>query len=566
MRRLPTGAIVVLFLLGTFIAAGGREVGAQSAPFVVVSTEYRDLNGDLDAYPDTGETGRVVVTVQNNSGALTNARFQISSTDPDVVCLSGTTINVGTLTQGQTVTLGSLNPSQQGYQFRVSDTTQTVSVSNPATIDLCLKLKANQIPGLGAGPVCFSLIADVDVVPGGGPQTFVNGPDGLPLTADDGTVLENFDVDRDGDGFITVNDTFRLLDGGTGAIEHGSYLRGAAASGGTTIGAIACGGYQTPDLGNIGCALDTDYPMDWHLHCPPGATNCPNVESGACVGGCSFGTPADGAKALSGPNSLHMGAHFDPNVSADGDTTHFRTMQGFASAPLNLAVTPRPGDLQLSMFHIADLMDDNGVGPDNQGMCADCGDVQIQIDGNADPAVDAWGFWDKLVPYQNVYDHKPNSLSAFGGGAFYYCVFTPTDTGTAPPAPRGVHETTCYPLGAWSDCGSVRGTTAGTVNSCAGPGTVDPTGIGVWVETRFDLASFVGQRVRVRWIGSTWEFDAYSSTYYEIGNPWSTVLHDDGWWLDNISVTGVITTQGGGGSTSSPDSDPSPGGPPGCQQ
>jgi len=565
MRRLPAGTIVVIFLLVSVIGlAHPREAGAQPAPFTVISTQYQDLNGDHDMFPDTGETGRVVVVVQNNSGALTNAKFTLSSSDPDVTCISGTSVQVGSIAQGQTLTVGSLNPNQQGFQFRVSSTMQTVLVTNPARVDLCLKLKANQTPGQGVGPVCFSLIADLDQTTGGS-QTFVTGPDGLPGTADDGTVLENFDVDRDGDGFFTVNDTFRLMDAGTGTIGHGSYLRGAAASGGTTVGGIACGGYQTFAEGNPGCELDPDYPLDWHLHCPPGATNCPNVESGACVGGCSFNTPADGAKALNGPNSLHMGAHFDPSISLAGDTTHLRSLQGFVSAPLNLAVSPRPGDLQLSMFQIADLMDNNGVGPDNPGQCSDCGDVQIQVDQNPNPAVDNWGFWDKLVPFQNVYDHKPNALSAFGGSASYYCIFTPTDTGTAPPAPRGVHETTCYPLGAWSHCGSARGTTSTNTFQCPGPGVVDPTGTGVWVETRFDLASFVGQRVRLRWIGSTWEFDAFSSSYYEVGNGWSTTEQDDGWWLDNISVTGVITSQGGG-AAQTPDNDQPPGGSQGCPQ
>ena len=566
MRRFPAGATIILFLLAAVVGlADLREAGAQGQPFIVVSSEYLDLDGDQDMFPDTGETGRVVVVVQNNSGALTNAKFTISSSDPDVDCISGTTINVGTLANGQTVTVGSLDPSHQGYQFRASDTLQTVLASDPARIDLCLKLKANQIPGQGVGPVCFSLIADLDLTTGGS-QTFVPGPDAIPGTADDGIVREDFEVDRDGDGAFTVNDTFRLADAGTGTIEHGSYLRGAAASGGTTVGAVACGGYQSFDEGNTGCELDSDFPMDWHIHCPPGATNCPNLESGACVGGCSFDTPTDGVKAFNGPNSLHMGAHFDPSSSLDGDTTHFRTLQGFVSGPLNLAVTPRPGDLQLSMYHIADLMDNNGVGPNNGGMCSDCGDVQIQVDQNPDPATDAWGFWDKLVPFQNVYDHKPNAVSAFYMSASYYCIFTPTDTGTAPPAPRGVHETTCYPLGAWSHCGSVRGTTSTSVNQCAGPGVVDPTGVGVWVETRFDLASFLGQRVRLRWIGSTWEFDAITSSYYEIGAPWSGTLQDDGWWLDNISVTGVITSQGGGQATPTPDNDQGPGGPPGCPQ
>ena len=556
MARFPSKATVFIFVLAAVIGFGHfREAGAQQGPpipFVVVSTDYRDLDGDLDIFPDTGELGRLRVVVRNSSGALTGARFTISSSDPDVACITIPSVLVGNLADGQTVTLGGNSSANPGFVFRASTSLQTFHATAPARVDLCLTLTANEIPS-GVGPVCFSLLADLDLV-AHGPQTFVPGPDGIPGTSDDGTVLENFDVDRDGDGSITVNDTFRMTDAGTGMTVHGSYLRGAAASSNTTVGGIACGGFQTVGEGNPGCELDPDYPFDWHIHCPPGATNCPNLETGACVGGCSYDTPTGGAKALSAPNSLHMGAHFDPTDPLSGDTTHFRTMQGFVSAPLNLALFARPGDLQLSMYQIADLMDNNGVGPNNEFQCSDCGDVQIQVDQNANPAIDNWGLWDKLVPYQNVYDHRPLSASTFGA---YYCLFTPTDTGTAPPAPRGVHETICTPLGAWSHCGNPRGTTTASGADCDGPGVVDPTGVGTWVETRFNLAGYVGQRVRLRWIGSTWQFDAFSSSYYEIGSTWSSTLQDDGWWLDNVSVTGAITSQ----TTPTPDGDRPPKGP-----
>src|SRR4029077_16744373 len=107
-----------------------------------------------------------------------------------------------------------------------------------------------------------------------------------------------------------------------------------------------------------------------------------------------------------------------------GDTTHLRTLQGFLSSPINLALQKRPGDLVMSMYQIADLMDDHGVNT-NTGQCADCADVQIQVDQDPNPAVDSWGPWQKLVPFQNVYDHTPNSAATFGSS---YCEFTPTDT------------------------------------------------------------------------------------------------------------------------------------------
>ena len=508
------------------------------ARFTITATAYRDLDGDGDVFPDTGETGRVTVTIQNTGPALTGSVFALTSSDPDVACITSATISKIDLAGGATITLGSLDPAPPGFTFRASDSLQTTDFLQPARIDLCLTVTAHETTG---GPVCFNLLADLDRP--SGPQVFVTGPDGIPGTADDGTILETFDSDRDGNGFITVNDTFRRTDGGTGAIEHGSYLRGSAdgiAMG--TVAGIACGGFTTPVQGNPGCILDPDYPMDWHLHCPPGATNCPNSESGACVGNCSFNTPANGRKALSQPNSLHMGAHFDPSGSLSGDTTHLRTLQGFVSAPINLAFQPRPGDLEMSMFHIASLMAaGHGISGPAASECVDCADVQIQLDGDPDPAVDDWRTWDNLVPFQNAYDYVAGAWSQYSPG--YYCRFTPGDTGSGPPAPRGVHETMCFPQGAWAFCGSVFGTSAATTNRCPGPGSLDPSGIGVWVESKFKLADYAGHRVRIRWIGSTWQFDAYSSAY-ELCSEWSGCLDtDDGWWLDNIKITGALERQ-----------------------
>jgi hypothetical protein len=522
------------------------------ARFAVLGTEYVDLDGDTDIFPDTGETGRVRVTLQNLGGTLTGTSFTMTSTDPDVACITSPTVVVGSVAGGATINVGSLDAGQPGFTFRTTDSLTTVSPSNPARIDLCLSVTSNEALGIGA-PICFNLLADLNI-PEGAEQTFTLGPDGIAGTADDGSILENFDVDRDGDGMFTVNDTFRRIDEGTGQTVSGFYLRGSDTGVGMNVVAAApCGGFTEPAAGNQACTLDPDFPMDWHLHCAPGAANCPNVESGTCVGGCSYGTPTNGQMAFSPPNSLHMGAHFNAGDKALGDTTHFRTLQGFVSAPINLALFPRVGDLQLSMFHIAALMDNNGVGgsPQVVNKCADCADVQVQVDLNPDPAIDEWGIWDRLVPFQNVYDHKAMTWSVFSA---YYCLFTPTDTGTAPPAPRGVHETMCSPQGAWSHCGSQFGTSAATTFQCPGPGFVDPSGVGVWVETRFNLAGFLGQRVRIRWIGASWVFDFNNSSYFEYGGSWATGDDDDGWWLDNIRLTGTITEQ----LTPTPDMAPPP--------
>jgi hypothetical protein len=527
--------------------------------FAIVATAYLDLDGDHDPFPDTGETGRVTFTLKNLGPALTGAVFTMSSADPDVACITSTSVVVANFPAGATLTVGSLDPGQPGFTFVASNALQSPPPpADPARIDLSLHLAANEIGGLSA-PLQVSLLADLDAPPGL-TQTFIPGPDGISGTADDGQVVENFDRDADGDGLFTVRDTFRqaIAPGvyrGTcsnavttycqtaadcpadppGPIcQSGAYLRGSAT--GTEldrIAAVTCGGFDTAATNPL-CVLNPAFPMDWHLHCAPSAVNCPNTES-VCVGnGCTYQTPNDGARAVSLPNSLHMGAHF-----SNGDTTHLRTLQGFESAPINLALFPRSGDLDLSFFQIARMMDNNGVGPLGRE-CVDCGDVQIQLDLDPDPGVDAWGFWEKLVPYQNVYDHKPAAFSNFGS---YYCEFTPTDAGTGPPAPRGYTETICYPEGAWSRCGSTAGTVTTSVGNCTTPGVLDAYGHGVWAQTRFHLDDFRGQRVRIRWIAETWSFGAGVDTYRDIGFGWDQNANDDGWWIDDIVLTGAVTQQ-----------------------
>jgi hypothetical protein len=289
--------------------------------------------------------------------------------------------------------------------------------------------------------------------------------------------------------------------------------------------------------------------MDWHIHCPAGT--CPATHVAPGTSSTAFMTSAsDGNMAFSGNNSLHWGKHTDQN-SRLGDTTSFRQLAAFTTRPINLTPLPQAGDLVLSFYHIADMMD-NSQADIPRGTAVDYGDVQIRVDTNPDPTPgsgDNWGNWDKLAPFENVYDHIPEVWSHYGARVTY-CNLTPTDTGTAPPAPRGVHETMCWPIGIWSHCGSAWGT--GTTFGCPGPGvtgSVAPASGALWVLSKFNLVNYLGSRVQIRRIGSTWEFDLngpaqdYQTYGCGQGTCWNNSLNDDGWWIDDISVTGAITQQ-----------------------
>jgi Thrombospondin type 3 repeat len=558
------------------------------AKLTFINAVYQDLDGDHDTFPDTGETGRVMVTLRNDGPSLSGVVLTLSSTDPDVACITQGTLPVASIPSGATVTLGSLDPAQPGFTFTASNSLQSAPYPSFSFVSLSLDVASHEALGVDA-PITFDLFADVSIPPGA-MQVPVLGPDGLAGTADDGTLVENFDVDKNADLVFTVADTFLdpiapgvyrgycstapqttcqtdadcPLDGASnpGVCYSGSYIQGTYGSNtANRVSGVSCGGYDTLAT-NSQCELDPDFPMDWHFHCAPGSTQCPNNETlpgtgspRSCISGigtpCSYNTPLNGPHSISGTQSLHMGAHFNSTDYTKGDTTHFRSLQGFESAPINMAINPGAipatgGMMTMSFYQIADFERDSGEGNGGAGgghqggQCFDCGDVQVQVDQDPDPNIDTWGFWTKLVPFENVYDNKFVAWSAFSS---YYCIFTPTDAGTAPPNPRGFHETMCFPQGGWANCGAQNGTVTTNVHRCTGPGVMDASGTGTWLNTRFNLTAYFGQRIRIRWIGQTWNFGSAQGSYYETGNGWGDQLADDGWWIDDVILTGAIRSQ-----------------------
>jgi hypothetical protein len=65
------------------------------------------------------------------------------------------------------------------------------------------------------------------------------------------------------------------------------------------------------------------------------------------------------------------------------------------------------------------------------------------------------------------------------------------------------------------------------------------------VQSKFSLANYLGQRVQIRWIAQGWEFDPLgaSQDYQSYGRGWENNPHDDGWWVDDIRITGAIESQ-----------------------
>ncbi len=510
---------------------------------VVQSVTVNDLNGDHDAFCDTGEDCEMTMVVTNNGPVnLTSVTLNLTSSDPDIQCMTKGSVQIGDLPVGGHVDTSNIGGQRRPFRYSVSQTTQTTVAADPAKGDFTLSLTSREALGT-RGKIGVTTLLDLDL-PTGTPVTKILGPDDTANTADDGLFLETFDRDRDGVNGVAISDGRVGVPNDTLGI-----LVGTAQGGLNVLAGIGCGGYlgapQDP-----ACVIDPDNEMDWHIHCPTGTCPAPGAVVTNRFPGAST-TPTGGAMAYSGANSLHWGKHVDP-TSRIGDTTSFRQLAAF-QVTVNLTPLPTFGDLELSFYHIADMMDSScGGQPACSGYLAgqaqDFGDVQIRADLNPDPAADQWGFWDKLVPFENVYDHIPYIWSYYGSN-LNYCNFTPADTGSAPPAPRGTHETMCYPLGVWSHCGNAWGTDR--TWGCPGPGFLgqqtNPASGALWVKTRLSLANYLGSRVQIRWIAQGWEFDNSNGSpaqdYQTYGRGWQNLQSEDGWWVDDIAITGAITTQ-----------------------
>jgi hypothetical protein len=534
---------------------------------IVQLVTVRDLNGDgaacrpgcgtdqtclanCDPFCDAGERCEMTVVVKNGGPvSLTDATFYLATGDSDVQCVTKPAVSIGNLAAGATVDTANIGGQRRPFEFVASQSVQSTA-SEQAKGEFTLNMTSREAIGTSSR-VGVTILMDLDL-PIGAQVTKIKGPDNTTGTSDDGWLVENFDTDPLGDG-VDISDGAQGLANDT----IGILVRSANGVLRQNLGGIGCAGYQVPPK-DPGCRVDPDHDQDWHIHCPPGAI-CPSPHYGSTPPTTLYMvTPAGDGMAHRGQNSLHWGKHVDV-TNRIGDTTSFRELAAFMTRPVNLTPLPAFGDLVLSFYHIADLMDESCgtlCADIPAGQAVDYGDVQIRVDSNPLPSIDEWGVWDKLVPFENVYDHIPYIWSHWGS-RLTYCNLTPTDTGDRSYAPRGVRETMCLPSGIWSHCGSAWGTN--TYWGCepnptndpeepgpaANQGSIAPASGALWARTRFNLANFLGARVQIRWIAQGWEFDFDnpSQDYQTYARSWENRLDDDGWWVDDIRLTGVIETQ-----------------------
>ena len=256
--------------------------------------------------------------------------------------------------------------------------------------------------------------------------------------------------------------------------------------------------------------------------------------------------PALGAKSFSGDGALHMGTHPSPEPSFQASYT---------TAQLSAAVSPpitlgggrgRPSDetVELSFWHIAALVDDRSAFLP-QGTTVDRAVVQV---ASADPGTGAiLSDWQTIEAFQNPYS---NVLAL----EFSNCNFDPIDDGsleddvTSDPGvfPELGPSSTCAPrktysaMGAWSSTN-----TADTGNAQSEFGELGNLGSGVWVQSRFDLAAFAGETVRIRLLMSGIEVFGPDGSQWGLFFDVFTTPEDfrRGWIIDDFRVTGTAGTE-----------------------
>ena len=449
-----------------------------AAGVAIVSTELAD-NGDGDGFADTNETVQLRLVLRNTTSLdLHDVVLRLSTGSPLVACIGRPLIVVGDLAAGAT------RRTDDAFVFTLGPVDRQAlglgALSNlPVRLDV--GLSSDHLIG-STVPAAVTLDLDLDVTGGSGPTAFFEGFESGTFGA-----FEPHNMDATLHSW-NASDGYRCQ-------------------------------YHNPDLYlvNTDCFLGASQAQAdaffWQVHTP---------------------AAGDGGKAYSGNNSLYMGI-FGP--TPDSHTTPLAVLEAMrSSSPINLGYHgPVP---ELILKQQVDFLDSRNVNaPEGEG--PDRGIVALQLaDANGQPV----GDWIKLQPYLNVYD-------TLGVDNYSNCTFDPIDDGNdeddyfdpTDPYRRYGPSSTCKPELSFAYIGETFAPfDAAKVGHSDGPGLQGSLGTGTWVESRFSLERFRGRRARLRFLNTSlrvWTFETWAQAFTTI-NPGPG---DDGWWIDDVSVTGALT-------------------------
>jgi len=252
--------------------------------------------------------------------------------------------------------------------------------------------------------------------------------------------------------------------------------------------------------------------------------------------------PSLGGKSFSGDRALHMGTHPLGEESFTLDSYTTGQLSAAVSPPISLDSGPSAAP-KLSFWHIVSLVDDRGpifLPPETT---ADRAVVQVAI---ADPGTgEILSDWQTIEAFKNPYTRVNATF-------FDNCNFDPVDDGsieddvTSDPGvfPRTGPSSTCAPRKTWSAMGDWSSTDRkDTRNAHSKVGKFGRSGSGVWVQSKFDLAEYAGETVRIRLLVSGISvggpfFPPQWAFFFEFTSPPPDLMR--GWIIDDFRVTGTV--------------------------
>ncbi len=294
--------------------------------------------------------------------------------------------------------------------------------------------------------------------------------------------------------------------------------------------------------------------LDFHVH----TRLTPDID------GTDTSKPGTMSKAFRGQNSLHWGRHVrvvqetrpprDVDPVFFGDTYALQTINAFIldrDGGLNLNTESSPEQpLQLSFWHIVEMCDHECFQFFVENTTDDMAIVEVRAD--QDPSAgEAWGLWERVEAQTNPYESVQDT-------AYTTPSYEPPDDSN-PLGTTDTETTMCSPLFIWASQGSAKGLDAATCldgdgngfgdcGGSTGPVARGETGVGVWAQSIVDLSRYAGRRIQVRFITSAIDGDNQFLSYLEpaivtFAPPESS--SDDGWYVDDVRVSGLVATEAG---------------------
>jgi len=524
----PTAAGIRLGLLAAlFLFASTTATSAQQ--LAVVGYELSD-NGDDDGFADSNETVSVRLVVQNLDDAdLTGIVARLDSADSSLACVTRPLIAISALAAGE------IRVTSETFEFKLDDRQRNGSCSisgAPCITDASCDA--------GADDVCHAPFAEMVAR-----FSVVFSSDQFPEPAPAQELILDLDLDvSGGSGLTTFFEGFESGDFGAFTsmnLDAGRYGR-------VESDGYRCQ-YNDPDFWNsnsygtsghcwLGSTPERADAYHWQIDGPlsPDGGRAHSGVHSLYMGeylpvGLGHTTPTGALEAIRATQPIHLG--WDHVCSA----SRFTNCVDDADCPAGESCVPVAPSL--SFKHQISLMDFRRINA-QEGRASDRGVVHAQL---ADQAGSPVGNWIKLQPYLNVYDVQ-------GEDNYFNCTFDPIDDGNTEddffdptdPDRRLGPSSTCFPEFSFAYLGDTDEpfdvTRIGRANH--GPGLPGSVGPGTWVESRFDLSRFRGRSIRLRFLNTSLELGT-TETWEEafVYNPDPT---DDGWWIDDVTVTDVLTT------------------------